>query len=272
MSTIIFGYNNLVELATLTGGTWETNLPEDNLKTDKLAELAQTTTDDAVTIVATFAADQTLGCIALANHNFSLACEIDIVVRSGILGTDPVLESITGLAPYIDADRNNIVCWWLDANATTAMRVEITITDTSNPDTYLSIGRLFIGKQFEPSINAEYGDASHSKIDLSESSKSISGVRWSRERAKLRAVSIGLKSLSESEMLVLDDLMQSDGTTRDVIYAFTRPTYTDNAGALSQDELSYKRTFIGNLSSLDALNSPFFERYSGQLSIVELAI
>ena len=272
MSNIIFGYDNSVELATLTGGTWETNLPEDNLKTDKLAELAQTTTDDAVTIVATFAADQTLGCIALANHNFSLACEIDIVVRSGILGTDPVLESITGLAPYIDADRNNIVCWWLDANATTAMRVEITITDTSNPDTYLSIGRLFIGKQFELERNADYGNAAHGKIDLSDSTKSISGVKWSRTRAKLRTASIGIGSISESQMLIVDDLMQLSGTTEDVIYAYTRPTYTDISGVLHQDELSYKRTFIGNLTSLDAINTPFFGRYSAQFSIEELAV
>lgn len=269
MSNIIFGYDNLVELATLTGGTWETNLPENNLKTDKLAELAQTTTDDAVTIVATFSADQTLGCIALANHNFSSACEIDIVVKNSSGGA---IEAVSGLSPYIDPSRNNILCWFMEANAATARSVEITITNTSNPNTFLSIGRLFIGKQFELERNADYGNAAHGKIDLSDSTKSISGVKWSRTRAKLRTASIGIGSISESQMLIVDDLMQLSGTTEDVIYAYTRPAYTDISGVLHQDELSYKRTFIGNLTSLDAINTPFFGRYSAQFSIEELAV
>ena len=269
MSNIIFGYNNLVGDATLTGGTFETNLPRDNLKVDKLAELAQTTTDDVVTIIATFSANQTIGCIALANHNFSSTCEIDIVVKNSGGGA---IDSISGLAPYIDADRNNIVCWWMDANVTTSRSVEITITDTSNPNTFLSIGRLFIGKQFELERNADYGNASHGKIDLSDSTKSISGVKWSRTRAKLRTASIGIGSISESDMLIVDDLMQISGTTEDIIYAYTRPTYTDISGVLHQDELSYKRTFIGNLTSLDAINTPFFGRYSAQFSIEELAV
>jgi hypothetical protein len=270
MSNVIIAYNNLIDLATLTGGTFETNLPRDNLKTDKLAEVAQTTTDAAFTLTATFAANQNVGCIALANHNFSSAATIAIAIKNS--GGD-ILESPTGdLAPYIDADRNSLLYWFADANHATARSVDITITDTSNPDTYLSAGRLFIGKWFETSVNVEYGDVGHGRIDLSETSKSVNGVKWHRQRKKIRTAAVGLKHLTVTEMLSVDDLMQHDGTTQDVIYALTRPTYTDNAGVLSQDELSYKRTFIGNLTSLDALNSPFFERYSAQFNIEELAI
>lgn len=269
MSNVIFGYNNIVGTSVLTGGTFETNLPRDNLKTDKLAELAQTTTSASTVIIATYALNQTVGCIALANHNFSSDCQIDIVIRD--VG-NAIIASVYNLAPYIDSNRNNIVNWFLDTNITTAITVHITITDTTNTNGFLSIGRLFIGKQFEPERNADYGSASHAKTDLSESSKSINGVKWSRKRAKIRTASIGIGSISESDMLIVDDLMQISGTTDDVIYAFTRPTYTDIAGVLHQDELSYKRTFIGNLSALDAINSPFFGRYSAQFNIEELAV
>jgi hypothetical protein len=136
----------------------------------------------------------------------------------------------------------------------------------------LSAGRLFIGTFFEPTRNIEYGDASHGRNDLSDTSKSINGVKWHRERQKLRTAAIGLKHLPESEMLAVDDLMQQCGTTTDVIYAFTRPTYTDVSSVLHQDELSYKLTFLGNLTTLDALSNPFFEQYSAQFSVEELAI
>lgn len=271
VSNIILGYNNIVELATLSGGTWEANLPITNLQSDKLAEVAQTTTDAAITITASFSSIKTVGCIALANHNLSADATIAIAIKNG---AGDILYSPVGgnLAPYIDADRNTLLCWFADQNYTTTRSVEITITDTTNPDSYISIGRLFIGALLEPTVNAEYGDAGHSRKDLSETSTSATGVRWHRERQKLRTVSVAFKHLTETEMLAIDDLMQHDGTTRDVIYAYTRPDYTESGGVLSQDELSYKRTFLGNLSSLDGINSPFFGQYSAQLSIEELAV
>lgn len=270
MSNIIFGYKNVVSLATLTGGTFETNLPRDNLKNDKLAEVAQTTTDDVITLVATFASNNNIGCVALANHNFSSAAEIGITLKNS---GGSVLDTPAGdLSPYIDENRNNLICWFASSNQSTCRSVEITITDTSNTDTFLSIGRLFIGTQFEVNRNADYGSVGHNRIDLSGTTKSINGVKWHRERAKLRTVALGFSSISESDMLIFDELLQYSGTTREVIYALTRPTYTDNSGVLSQDELSYRRTFLGNLAALDALNSPFFNRYSAQINIEEVAI
>lgn len=314
MSNIILGYNNVVADAVLTstGQTWETNLPITNLQSDKLAELAQTTSTPDLTgskkLTATFATGQTVGCIALVNHNLSA----DITATFVVNGTPS--DSIS-VVSYVDADRTPYLVAWADENSllTTSVTVSIdnpTITAgafrigtpyiivipgtpsfmaigaaNNNVGTiftatgvgsgtgtckqaYFSFGRLFIGKQFEPAVNVEYGNAGHGKIDLSTSIKTVNGVKWHRERAKLRHAAIGLNGLTQAEMLAMDDLMQHDGTTRDIIYGFNRPTYTANV----PDELSYKRTFIGNLTSLDALNSPFFERYSWQFALEELAI
>jgi hypothetical protein len=270
MSNILIAHHNLVNSATLSGGSWEANYPITNLQTDKLGEVARTLNDNNVTITATFGVDKTIGCVALANHNLSVDGRVGITVKDS-LGN--ILDSPTGgnLAPYIDSDRNTLLCWFMNANLSNIRSVNITLADINNPSNYFTIGRLFIGRYYQPSVNVEFGDASHGRIDLSDNKKSINGVKWHRDRAKLRTASIGLNHLSETEMLDVDNIIQYSGTTNEVIYAFKRPDYIINNG-LIQDELSYKRTFIANLSTLDALNSPFLNRYSAQLNFEEIAI
>ena len=271
MSNIILGYGSIIANAgTLTGGTYEDKLPLSNSRTDILAAVARTTTDAEITVTIPFTADQTVGCIAICNHNFSADAQVQFVVKdNGVTPTFiPTIIASSTIKPRIDTTRNSILTFWLESNVTTCRSIEITITDIGNTDTYLEFGHIFVGKQFETSVNAEYGALSHGVTDMSANSFTKNGVKFSDIRQKLRTSTLTLAWLTETESLEVNNLRQLCGITSPIVYGLSRPTYD----ALVPDEKSSVFTFIGAMSELDALSATNFERYSTQFQIKELGI
>jgi hypothetical protein len=266
MSNIILGYGSIIANAgTLTSdGTFVATLPLSNARTDILAAVARTTTDAEITVTIPFTTDKTVGCIAICNHNFSEDAQVSFVVKDS--GTS-IIASGT-IKPRISLIRNPIMVFWLDNNVTTCRSIEITITDTTNPDTYLEFGHIFIGKQFEADINAEYGALSHGVVDMSTNTFTKNGVKYSDVRQKLRTVTFTLAWLDESQSLDAQGVKQSCGIASPIVYSLSRPIYTD----LVPDNKSNTFTFIGVMSELDVLSATNFERYSTQFQIKELGI
>ena len=265
MSNIILGYGSVIANAgTLTGGTYEATLPLTNARTDILAAVARTTTDAEITVTIPFTTNQEVGCIAICNHNFSADAQVAFVVKN----SGGTLIASGTIKPRINTTRNSILTFWLEANVTTCQSIEITITDTSNPDTYLEFGHIFVGKQFEVSVNAEYGALSNGVADMGSNTFTKNGVKFSDVRQKLRTATFTLAWLDETESLEVINMKQLCGITSPIVYGLSRPTYA----ALVPDEKNSAFTFIGVMSELDALSATNFQCYSTQFQIKELGI
>jgi hypothetical protein len=325
MSNIILGYGSIIANAgTLTGGTYEATLPLSNSRTDILAAVARTTTGAEITVTIPFTTDQTVGCIAMCNHNFSADAQVQFVVKdNGVTPTFiPTIIASSTIKPRIDTTRNSILTFWLESNVTTCRSIEITINDplpyavgdTITAGSFVSgrdyeiisagstdftligaanstvgtrftasgvgtgtgtakrvglqFGYIPVMKQFETSVNAEYGALSHGVTDMSTNSFTKNGVKFSDIRQKLRTSTFTLAWLTETESLEVNNLKQLCGITSPIVYGLSRPAYD----ALVPDEKSSVFTFIGAMSELDALSATNFERYSTQFQIKELGI
>jgi hypothetical protein len=275
MSNIILGYGSIIanagtlasiDVVANTATEFVATLPLSNSRTDILAAVARTTTDAEITVTMPFTTDQTVGCIAICNHNFSANAQVDFNCKDS--SNNPISGGTGTIKPRIDTTRNSILTFWLGSNVTTCRSIEITITDIGNTDTYLEFGHIFVGKQFETSVNAEYGALSHGVTDMSTNSFTKNGVKFSDIRQKLRTSTLTLAWLTETESLEVNNLKQLCGITSPIVYGLSRPTYD----ALVPDEKSSVFTFIGAMSELDALSATNFERYSTQFQIKELGI
>lgn len=249
----------------LSGGSWETSLPLSNLQDRRLAKVARSTNDDAAS--TQFDLDlgtaRTVRVVALVGHNFSSAATVEVDAGSSQGSTSAhngsalaaypsgetaeTLEGLT-LAYLLILPADVSARWW-----------RVKIVDTSNPDNYVQIGRLFVAPAYQPTINASYG-LREGWEDDSVSHHSDGGATLHRERRKRRTASFALAEITENEALVnVFPLQHRQGTTRQCYYIFD-PADTTHL---------FRRSFLCRQREMSSLEMATLSRYGAPLSLVE---
>jgi len=285
---ITLAWPNRVEAATLgsSGATWESTLPLVNLQTRQYAQVARTTTATSFTITALLPKIRKLGAIALVNHNLSVTATVRFKAYEGVDNTTTLLWDSGVLDAWpVNHDQSSLVFDDVDfwegtisnderefytklvtyfATAIDGGRfVEVIIADPDNTDGFVQIGRLFISSWWQPEIQPEYGDVSHNIVDPSEFQEvPESGTRYYRKLAKRRTVSINWKHLDETEAWAgLNDAKQFEGTTGEMLYAFTKARGDANY---------YAATFMAQFESLDPITHPYTLHFEGSANLREI--
>ncbi len=192
VANITLGYNNRIDLATLSGGSWSSTLPLVNVQSRVLSKAARST-DDAIasaTINIDYgaAASYYIAVVALIAHNLSSAAKVRIrastvsdfasttydsgwvnawasgTIPSALLewesdsfwlGTVSAQMRAGYAAPYVKLTTRVTSRYW---------RIEI--DDTSNSDTWIQIGRLFMSdtwtaaNNYRPAVHVGHVDGS----------------------------------------------------------------------------------------------------------------
>lgn len=287
---IILGLNNRVDSATVTSsGNWSSTLPLSNVKSYILAKVATSTSTGTFTITVDMSGlrDRPIGCVGILNHNFSSTDTVQIQTYynasskddSGTLSPfpflasdDPVFDTYAYTPVIIDSQRRSEITPHLiyflptdkDAN-----KVVITVTVASA----LSIGRIFVGSQFWPDVNVEYGGVDWGLQDFSEIVKTKSGVKYSYNYRPLREANVTYKWLTNGEATGgLWEAQRKAGLTGEVLIAPGVPTYTTIGGIKYVDSNWFSKAFIGNFSQLDRISNPYLNTDSTTLHIEEVAI
>lgn len=286
--SIILGLNNQIETATLaavdvvaaTPTVFETTLPLTNLQNYILPKVARTTTDAAFTITATFAAAITAGVVMLSNHNISRLGKVRIksylssveVDDSGDLYVWPYVGGAIVSATLIATMRPDYA-YFLPAN-TSVDEVKITITDTSNADTYIQMGRIFIGETFDAERGVEYGDAGIAYKSLSDIQTVPRGIKYPYRQRPLRLATVAYKALTEDESInTIFDAQRQTELIGEVVYSYMgRPTYATISATYAQSREFFARCFLGNFTELNPITVAFFNGHAAALAIEEVAI
>jgi len=246
---------------TVTLGSWLAALPASNVGSSDITEVARST-DDA-TASTKFCVDlgaaYALRAFALANHNLSAAAQWRV-----LLGTTAGASDVYSgaLADWLSAtfDTSMAALGMQDAeylrdgtpaiivlpSLYSARYVTVEISDTSNPDSYVQIGRFFAGGGFVPTYNA--AQLQDSWIDLSTRDRSESGALWTTPRRRLRKVQLVLEGLSLDEGDTLHEMQRVLGTIDEVLYV---PNLSDMAQ-------SQRYGMVGTIEEMSELDYPFF--------------
>jgi hypothetical protein len=284
-SNLLLGTMNRIDSATLAAGSWQSTLPLNNIKDRRLSKLARTTdaTANNTKFTIDFGQPRSVGVIALIAHNFSVNATVRIYGDDASDFATPVYDSASiqvwpsGVIPQdlLEWEDDN---FWLGtvsqeavagfnapfvhipSSAQTLRYWKVEITDTTNSDGYIHLGRVFIGSAWQPQHNRSYG-AAIAYEDTSVIEASLSGEEFFDVRRRRRTHSFELGFLSQVEAYdrVLD-LQRNQGVVGEVLII---PDITDTANQA-------KVSFLGRLKNLSAvqINNP--ELFTCNLEIQEV--
>jgi len=266
MESVVVGYQNRIDEATLSNGSWQA--PLTNLQLRRLQAKARSTN---ATLANTkfdvqLVEGRVLGIAALCTHNMSVAAKVRVTLGT-TLGASDVLDS--GWVDVWPALYSSLSLDWEDPNywfgvlddearrdypsnfiyvfpyKCNAQYIRFEIDDTTNPDGYVEIGRAFVGKAAKQSTNVAYGCTLGWKDD-SRIGRNRLGSKTYEEVTKYRVASFAYDNADRTEVLEsLFELQRISGTTKEVI--FVGSDYEEDKGQLT------RLAFLGTFSKLDAI-------------------
>lgn len=134
------------------------------------------------------------------------------------------------------------------------------IEDSTNPDGFFQVGRVYLSKCFQPVTNASYG-LEEGVSDRTRVSRTISGAISPTKRETLRTARWVLNFGRKSEMLgVLREIDLSRGIAEDVVFI---PDMDDSDHFQS-------RYIYGSMDSLNPIVTAAFSIYQKSYNITEI--
>lgn len=273
MANVLFGYDNVADSPwnIVVTGWWDGNPTVAALKTRSLTQRY---------ISAGLAADQTrwqcsfpgttaapaISLVALCSHSLSLAAQIRVsasnvsdfsasVYSSGwVAAFDPAVTEATRTGM-----RWNSIVRLGAAVAATYWRFEV--SDASNPDGRVTIGRLFAGTEWQPTVNMAVGAGLgwDSNLDVQQA---INGAEWITEREAARSAKFRIRYLPGDEAFdrAFDLLRAAAGVRREVLFC---------ADPAAGKHLT-RKTFLGAMRKLSAIEEPYVNGHEAAFEIREL--
>lgn len=284
MANILLAWRNRIDDATLSGGSWVSTLPLNNLKTRQIQKVARST--NAVLASTLFVADLTqgrsIGVLALAGHNISAIGRVRVMGHTANSWGAPTYDS-----GWIDVWPAGIVpielqAWEMDEFWIGSLTAEfrnsyrspfihvlpaeqylrywrVEIDDTANSAGYVQIGRVFMSQVWRPAVNYDYG-AELGFEDQSVVETSLSGAEYFDQRPSYRVLRFTLAGMSDYEgNLFALDLQRVTGITGEVLVV---PDSDDARSILVS-------AYLGRIRRLAGLQNRNIDRTSGAFEIKE---
>lgn len=282
MSNFALCFENQADTATLSGGNYTVGLPRDNAKDYRLGKKARTvttaTTDtlmrfafgaavyvQAVALIATNASPNATFRVRLfSDAAFSVVVYDSTALTLYPSGSMPNSQIPAGApnagtgkptAAEVSRFQNNIN--HLLSAPQYAQYGEIAITDTANSAGYLEIGRLFVGRVFQPAKNPEYGAASLALTSRTELVEAFDGTPYFTYKKPRYSIPAAFKWLTQDEAMRALDIQAIADVSGEVLVIWD-PT-----------DVAYwwRRQLFGRLKQLDPIQYPLFSTYSGAFQV-----
>jgi len=292
MSNFLLAYDNVIELCAVTASnSWVSTLPLNNVKTNDLSEKARSINDSDFTITCDFTSieDKAIGAISLLEHN--LSSDAKIVIRGYKSATLAYTSATIYAWPYLHQNNSFWKTYAFNNNPIQGSRkdneravfihllpsnlaidkIEIDIKDSTNPDTYIELGRIFIGTILQPQRNVNFGEVSYSVIDNSEVQLTRSKSKKFKLLNKQRSASVVWSTLNRNDAIdELYTLQRYSGTTKEILFAEGYPEEQSISGDIIYDSNWFSLAFIGNAIELTALNYVNIDLYSNGIRLDEV--
>ena len=286
MANALIAYRNRADESTLTGGSWASTLPRDNLKNRLLSKVARSTSasNASTQFTATLSKGRSISVIALCRHNLSAGAKWKVTASNETSATDfsPAAYSSGELEVWPPLD--SLQLEWQDDNfwngkpgaedlsgfywnaihvlpsTIYAKHWKVEIFDSTNPAGYVEIGRLFLSEAWVPTLNMSYG-ASLGYNSRTEVEEAWDGTEYFDYKAPYRTANFRLENMKTFEaMMRAFDMQRVSGIDKEVLFVWD-PSDTDH---------TLQRSFLGRLQELSPLEQPYFEAHQTSFTVKEL--
>jgi hypothetical protein len=288
MANLIIGFPNLLDSATLSGGSWEASLPLTNLQDRRLAKKARTTNDNtsSTKFDIDLTRDRAIKLICLVKNNFSIDATYRIYGSAVSNFATTVYDS--GVQEVWTVVYDSLDLEWEEDNfwdgkpsqeylvnlketstlnlihiltiSTLARYWRVEIYDTANADGYVEIGRVFISTQWQVTNNILYGASLGYETNTSVD-ESLDGPEYFDVRTAYRNFKFELESYNYDEgHAKLLDISRQVGIDKEV---FVIPDPDDIRNMT-------RRAFLGRLKSLNPIQYPYFDTNKAAYEVKEI--
>lgn len=292
MANVLIAHPNIVDAGTLSGGAWQAPLA--NLQDRRLSRLARSAT--AAKADTQFTLDlgrsSSLSVVAVVRHNLSTTAVWRLRIASDAAFTNPVYDSALNLPP--GASPSLPLAWptiypldmleWEDDNfwsgtvseeerreypslllvvlprLTAGRYLRIEIEDEANPEGYIELGRLFVGRAWRPQHNASVGATTGWESDTTVQ-RALSGTPYFDRKAGRRVTRFELNVLSRDEAMAgVFELQRRAGLDGELLLVW------------DQHDLMnlLRRSYLGRLRQLSPIAQAFVTNHSTVFEIEEL--
>jgi hypothetical protein len=242
-----FLWNNLLDDGTLTASSEATNYPVANIQ-NEWPTFAWRATGDANEWVSINLGTTSPGVKALVikGHNFSAAASVHIQADDdsgyGSIDVDVILPIVSETITQFWTTAQNYRYW------------RITIADAANTDTYVKIGRIFLGSYFSPTYDVS--SYSMQVNDPSEVGLSVGGQLSGANRTHYKAWTYQFAYVPGSDKATFESIFAEVGFTKpyfivENIYDSTSTRYCRNVSPYNFDFLFYDPTGVGFAYDMD---------------------
>jgi hypothetical protein len=252
-------FDNVVNRSNVMA-TQIASLPAANLKTD-YRTFWRTNNLTSSVITADFPATQRVRLVSLLNTNLTNLGEYRIQGFTGVTqlyDTGWRVAIPAGLTTVLQNARHCVI--WLDY-LDSVNRIQISLRDPTNPDSFIQATRLIIGDYWSPEVTADLG-VQNGYADLSTNSRTESGSLRSQIRPGYHYLQFQLSSLSLEEGVTINHLIRTTGSHKGVFVSL----YPQSTNA----NLEYSNQIYGKLVRLNALNTLYYNTTQISLSVEEL--
>ncbi|ACT50861.1 hypothetical protein [Methylovorus glucosotrophus] len=275
---------NRISQSVLTGGAWRPTLPLSNVANRVFAKKARSldATEASTQFRISLDKSRPIAVVSLAAHNFTQSAKVRVVAYTDLAATTIAYDTSfkpawpsSYLLERLEWEDNNF--WFgetvLDSGSeytplTTlffddlynCQAIDVFISDTTNGDGYIDIGRCFLASAWQPEFNISYG-ITHGHIINTEIDEAYDGTEYfDRKRAK-RTASFDMRALDRTEAFAVLYAMQRDlGIDRELLYAYE----------LAETDASFYRTFIARIKQPDPIAQPYYDTFNAPLNIQEI--
>ncbi|RUR26850.1 hypothetical protein ELY33_17225 [Vreelandella andesensis] len=283
---VILCWPNHVNKATVGGGNWEDELPASKLLDPTLAEQARSKNLDlsSTQLLFTLPRFRPIGVVAMAAHNLTAVARWRVTVYFDAAATEqlwqsdwvrvwPAVYATSELeweydnywgGEFDDADRESFtpLATLFLPSPQIGQAVRIEIDDTSNGAGYVSLGRVFISRVWQPTYNMSYGVQWGYDIDTQfETAGDANRTEYADPATPKRTVSFALEHLDREEGFRKALAAQREiGLHGEILYA-QEPQASPE---------SFATTFIARQVSVSPLSHPYFGTYANSIALREI--
>lgn len=281
---IQFSFYNHADAATLSSGSWLAGAPLTNLQQPLLSLRARSTNDDLASTTMRIDLGATIPVvrlIAFARHNLSTAATVRILAGTTAGASDVYDSGSFDAWPAVylpeDLEWEDDNFWSGQITAAEAAGYPISLihdcgenivarywtisfSDTSNPDTYVELARLWMGPIWSPRYNFAFGNG-FAWESRTVAEYSLGGVAFFDERPPARVLSLRLPALSAAEAFgAVLDAQRRLGTSGQL---WVRPAPDDAAR-------EFKRSFLAHFRQVDPIVQAFASIREAPMVLEEL--
>lgn len=270
MANLRVVYDNAADRASLTTTAVVSGLTGANLLNDVKSKVCRSI-GTSITITLTWTNAETISVVAACFTNLSTSATMTVNGYTNTGDTTAVYSSSGSCAQgsmVANKGVNNFAYggsaygrMWLSSSIA-VKKLEVIISDSTNPSGYIEIGRLVVGNHWAPTVGADVSGTTMTLVDTSQQFRTDGGDMYLTAKARYRKQVLSLPSLNTVDRAKMWNILWNNGAVKPLFISL----YPNNSdSALEQAHMLY-----GRLTANPAMSTPYYNVMAATVDIEEI--